>query len=552
LFLGLPQVLPRLVTPDADRVKVFRHGEMLESLKVAADGMCILPSRPMEGPYLFEAYADEQFIDDLPIRFVPSTAAVSFKRATEPRRWLREPSREPQATLNEPDEWTCRDSPDFDAIGWVTPGIWLGPRMGELWRSRTERAEWFASKLPRDARWKLAFIGDRSNPKPPLREIGPVNPAQSWKHLPRLWKEIVRTGILQGGGADVEEHLTRYRKLLTAHADELTPFTGSSENVKPGLVWHPALPGHGVTELESALAAHARRRSGLDMGLVHELFGLMLNLADPFERWECIRAWVEAGCLELVTDKRWSSQTLFAVPPRFVLHQRAGRLHATLMGLTTEAVRSHVHREFAVGGAEVSNFASVSGRTPSRLGVANVDLERLHACSVKLGLEAPVWLEPPSRWLTSVESVVTREVSPPLASYKEVREWSWSLGVFLHLDPALAQPVTLQRYTRPDAPALYVLTVDGRFTWSTPFRNWALLAGHHFRGEQPFTESGPHVLVRMNSSRAHLPSAVGRFLTAIGGLAPGPTPDGYVYAFPSETARNEIFGRLWPKASAAY
>ena len=309
-----------------------------------------------------------------------------------------------------------------------------------------------------------------------------------------------------------------------------------------------------VERLTEILAALSYRRQGIDTGELYawtqQVLGVRGRLA-----WDVIRAWVEIGCLDCFTNRRWRMQRYFARRPHLVAYRlgTGTQITATLQGLAPRVVRQHLERVARGAGVVVEQRQSASPWVPSLLVLRAGSTKVLEEISRDADLGQLRWLQSIDGCVIPIAQVAESRPMDLLSNHVLAGYWNWEEARFKRANSTQAEDaVTLEWYRRGNAPDGYVVR-KGDWVWHTHSRTWALLVGFLMRSEQPFKCTGEYALRRQRPNGAHLPLTVGRLAAVLGPISPGPTPTArddhdYVYTFPTQAIRDYVHHTLWPSS----
>lgn len=265
--------------------------------------------------------------------------------------------------------------------------------------------------------------------------------------------------------------------------------------------------------------------------------------------WDILRAWVEAGCLEVLVNRRWRARTLFARGPRLLALSTSDRrdVSAVLQGLVPTALRVELRRIAPTLGIELGCPRSPSPWAPRLLVFRAPSRQLLEDLSQRVPLRDIRWLLPIGDCVSPVRSVAAIQTDL-LRNHVLQGVWDWSTARFA-VGPVPPGEVSLQWFRRGDAPDAYVVSDGEKPLWHTRSRTWALLVASMYRGKQPFGCKNTRELVRLQGG-THLPLPVGRWAAASTGISPGPVPtnegNDYRYTFSDSSTCNSILEALWP------
>jgi hypothetical protein len=308
--------------------------------------------------------------------------------------------------------------------------------------------------------------------------------------------------------------------------------------------------------LAEIFAGLALRRSWIRESEILEWTRRVLGVEGRL-RWDVVRAWVEAGCLESFLYRHWRLRCYFARKPRLIVHRTSGQeaLTAVLQGLTTSSVRRQVEQASLDAGADTETRTGPSPWVPSLVVIRAASWQMVEQISSRVELDPPRWLLPLQQCVAAVEQIASIETELQ-KNHVLAGRWSWSQRRFVMPDTSASTDLNVEWYRREDAPDAYLVRQGDEFLWHTRSRNWAFLVASLYRGQQPFAPRSQAALARSAADGLYLPLPVGRWTTVTSGIPPGPVSTGegshdYIYTFCDRTVRDEALRILWPSQAPA-
>jgi hypothetical protein len=548
-WLGEDGLFPRIVAEGAREVRVRpleRQPEAafgVETLEIASDeATWRFPPGRREGAFLVEAEFSDGVTSTLQVRFYRTPLHTGFQ---PPTRVLADRSFVEAGTsdvvpldVHVPAFASLADH-HHDHIDIASDAIYLGPTVGEWSGTRYDKFAWL---LMPNARPRLRFIGD------PQRPFPPTGTAVQCKSAARAWRRCFGRPDIAGP----TEVVHAYRAVVRHAPVPVSDILGA-QFPKPVIEDpSPATPHPGVRRLIAALAASGVQRSAIAEAELLRLTELAFDLEGQWElRFALLRAWVEAGVLEQVSDFQWSGRRYIVRRPRLVLYRLGAALHAAVMGLATPAVHARIEKLAHARGAHLDGRCSVSEWVPNvpLLDLPSTEVGAEIAREAELAL--PEWLPALPSLVADPSQVVKYEADGNLPPGRRIQTWDWDRGTFqegelrgagVHLYRCSAKQS--QRTKEPDR--LYIRSADGRRRWSFS-RTWAFLAAHQLRGESPFESDGLAVFPKRGSG-ARLPLPLARAIAVLSPATGGPViVDGrlrHKYWFPSVKAVHAVLGTL--------
>lgn len=298
-----------------------------------------------------------------------------------------------------------------------------------------------------------------------------------------------------------------------------------------------------------ALAALAANRKGLGEGEVLDLLARLVGVDDGPPAWDVIRAWVEAGYLDVLSRRRWRGRVYFARRPRLVVTRLEPRPVVVLHGLAPYRLRARARSVLRDLGATPIAAYSVSRLVGAPQSWLVESLAGAATAADLLDLGPPEFARSASRLLSPLAEVTSVTIDK-LPGYERQGLWDWDEGGFRRGRPNGATvPVRIEWYTRADRPDLFVVAREQGDSWSTHSRNWALIMGYTWANKQVFEAHGETMLVREQGFGPYVPLPVARAMALLAGVTAGPTEhsgQGRRYAYWCATAseRGRLLQRL--------
>lgn len=317
-------------------------------------------------------------------------------------------------------------------------------------------------------------------------------------------------------------------------------------------------------ELVEALAGIGLRRRGIPEKEFLDVCEGVGILEPGVSRWDVVRAWAEAGYIDVLINPRWRGRMYFPRSPRLVaLPVGAGISRLVLHGLPCRITRHRVRQTFSELGVAEEPMASLSPDVPVPLAWrVHGEPARLNELSGAASL--PLW------WCAAIESLIGEPdrafsvgASAPSVDTR-VQTWDWADSVFRIVTPstmtstasagrtsaiASVLDVIVDRHVRPDGPDEYrVAARDGETLAVTRSRTWALLRAFASAGRAPFVPHGTRCLVRDGEDGAYFPLPAARAIQLWSGTLSGPAVmelgRRYAYAAPDQATRRRLLAVL--------
>lgn len=298
----------------------------------------------------------------------------------------------------------------------------------------------------------------------------------------------------------------------------------------------------GVGDLIEALAAIGTTRTlGLAEMEFLDFLRRFLHIDEKDYRllWDIARAWMEAGLLQRVSDRRWRNVRYLPQIPRLCLSRTSdGAWRGVVIGLISTSPGQWLAN--AADGwqedVEAQWVASISPWLPPGLVLTGATAEALIDFAKAKELEVVV-----ARSLVDALASLDQAVQDddPPGNYSLYAVWNWEQGRFQKFTdahpPQNGSGVFWHRRERGDRRDYFVARAEnGRTLWSYS-RVWSLLAGARLLGRETYGHQPGEGLVRRAAGGIHLPTVVGRLAFALSGCASGPVKnaDGSItYRYP--------------------
>jgi hypothetical protein len=512
-WLGYWEVLPRVSAPGGKGAYVDSDDAGIETLESTRDGEWMLPVRDLRGA--FEIVVDVGVGESRrTVQFYASAAGDRYRRPGDAASRMVE-GFDDSAPLDV-DGWLSESSGDLDTESLCEDVAYLGGVVGEF----LEGPELAAWRIVRFGGRVLGFPIHRHLCVPPTAQVAQPGLRRRW------WKLINRATPAVPDFETARRSLGgKFSHLPVVDCPQIAPTRSTL---------HPPLPDPRVERLESILAARASTRAGIPWGEWRELVSGVLDVPGEQTR-EVMRAWEEAGCIDVASFARWRNLAVFARHPALVAMRSGDAARATLMGLLQETTRADIVRAAANNGVVIDERRSVSQYVPSMLTLRARDADAIREVGRATGMDI--------RWLTldRLNSAAAPRAlrQPPPISYDHSGTWSnWSLQ-----RDTVTAGVEVTKWTRPDRPTYWRVTSNDLDVWSyhpNHARLWACAA----IGESPFDVS---VDCELRVRHAFLPLPLARVAAALGAALPGPDSGErgiYRYLFVSNKLRNLALEKL--------
>jgi hypothetical protein len=270
--------------------------------------------------------------------------------------------------------------------------------------------------------------------------------------------------------------------------------------------------------------------------------------------WPILRAWLETGILDVLTDARWRSRVYFARTPQLVVHRRSGFHEAVLTGLLPPYLLERFDSFTYAPGLTAVERRSISPLVPSLPRCRSYRLTLLSDLARELNLPDVVRVRAPEELLTNIQTSAAQYSSSSNDSWSLFRQWDWRKRVFTEYpSECTISGISLEWSRRDDGPDRYKIYRDGSLIWWTRSRTWAVLAAFTLARMPVFTAE-PGAAMHSQGDSLYLPLPAARVVSWIGPANSGPVtlPDGrgaYRYTFHDERSRDSVLSKMWPDTS---
>ncbi len=550
-YLWNPFFQPWLRSPAACEVLCNAHGEWVQCPPAEEPGDWTLPSSldliPPTSLAIrasFDVDFDGQVLrrqSTTTVRFVergygcdynPPAAGAYWREGCAP-----EQSEHRGGTPVELEITSSTPSESADLLELDPSARYLGPGLGEMSREPVPNHPWLAignRKNPHD----LVYVGDLERP------ILPDGGESADKGDRRVWSYAFR-----GAGARITARTNagylrldaepRLQGILAHYRRRASRQSAPRER----RVCPPADIGscfesdmaNGVNSTEPAMqavevmAALALSRSGIRLREVQELVAGLTRKHDFLLWQQVIRAWADAGVVDLLRRQDRSETLVVPRAPRFVMVRRGPAVEARLIGLAGNDVLAAIH---GLAGPAIRWTLASTPFQPALPRLVGLEAQDVEEVSDQIGLAPPQWLwwpapqQPPGH-LKIREDFGGLVHGPPPDAYRFDAKWDWRDMLF-RLQPTreAVDLVSVERRRHPQRCSIYVVLVDGEAMAWSHLRSWALLRAAELLESTPFDASADGAIASSGRSPMHLPLAIGRLCSVVGVGLPGPILDG--------------------------
>ena len=535
-------------------------------------GLMISPPAEVQVAATFEVELEEhRFTREgtTSIRFVAGGHGIRFKGPRSGRYWREscEPEQEEHADQTAiPLDIATDDAAGSADLLDLDPSIrYLGPGLGEISLTPSSDHVWLAvgsRKNPRD----LVFIGDLDNP------VIPDGGESSHKGNRRTWSRTFTSAATrvsaridnQYVGLGEDPRLARIYDLYQRRARRTLEVGSRREcsSAQLGMALaedehqHRPPPSDLALTVADAIAAFGVNQSGFPLREFQYLVERLVSKKDYLLWQQIIRAWAEAGWVDLLRSQDRSQTLVVPKSPRFMMVRRGPAVDAALVGLHSRAVMSTIAG--VTRDLHKTLIPATSSFQPPVLRILQADADRIHQISQDIGLVEPCWLAmpktdaPPER-LRVGQHLSGFSMGAPPDAYRFDAIWDWKNNVFRGHRPAgKPELVEVERRCHQQRCSIYVVLLDGEAMFWGYIRSWALLRAAELRDEPPFNLSDEGVVCSGGKSPIHLPLPFGRLCAVLGAGLPGPilNAEGRVtgYEYPFGRAVQSLVKTLLPQA----
>jgi len=503
-WLGYARVLPR-VRFGIDAQLLIDDGHCKHPLTRVNDHW-EFPRKNLSGPHMLSATAGDEVVDMRMMRFHAAPALENYKIPTDPRAWWVE-GLGGTNRLSESDGIEHEVIP-ADASNWTEVRAYLGPNVGEF-KPDTAGAMWTA--LRRSGRTSVA----RCDPHATL--IEPSSQGTD-KGANRRWKKI----LASEPGPD-DPGMPTARGSIWKRVNSGLPKVDHAP--APCLVdYEPivAKPAPSLEEFIPMIAARGCSIAGIPRHDVAELSRLILGVDDAMVP-HLIRAWSDAGLIDVTLFARWCSTKIYPRKPMLIGYRDGNSYVVMLTGLSLARTRESLRELAGARGVMTWDKGSFSSFVPTAVCLRAPGVEILEQIAKAIGI--------PLCWHTlnlavpkSITPIESGKSEPGGYAIEQPRDrWPGTT--------ALLSGVKVTLKMRSDAPGIWIVKSANGSCWSYS-ENAIRLAACAMTGAEALTRRGTNEL---EAIRAYLPTPVARIASLVGQALPG--HDGMVYRYSFNTER---------------
>ncbi|MGY3578935.1 hypothetical protein [Bradyrhizobium sp. USDA 4504] len=516
-WLGLREILPRIVAPGASAVVMTGVDSRREVLGKDEEGAWQLPSRDLEGEFQFEISLEEGGTVGLSARFNRVVAGQDVRLPDELNAWILEGL---GGTTTLAGTAPLRDSPSTESAPAADLTFHLGPVVGQFLNG------------PEEAAWSVTKFGGKAmgaRCRPDLAETSGIARVSDISAR-RRWRQLLFNCRPDPSDEDFNAARSRIRQsVISTELPTDENIVSSAQAAAPRNLTVAAE----VDRLLAIAAARAGGRTGIPFrewsGHVERVMGLSREGIRALTR-----SWAEAGILDIAFYARWRHCSVFVRSPTLVGFRTERGFGATILGLLLPTTRRSVRLAAEHVGAAIEERTHVTTQAPAIMTVRCSRQEQLEAISKRAGV--------PLRWL-EFEFVRYAEqnrhdgLGPAPQNYDERTPWTrWSLGAGLD-----TSEISFTHCVRAGCPDYWHLEAGDRSVWSFDL-NTARLWGLAMLRQNPFATVDGGQLI---AAQAFLPLPMARCLAILSGTAPGVGEDGrYRYPCASTALSRSILSVL--------
>ncbi|WP_426746278.1 hypothetical protein VZQ01_40155 [Myxococcus faecalis] len=407
----------------------------------------------------------------------------------------------------------------------------LGPGIGEMSLSPKPGFDWLVLG-PKNSPELIVFVGDPERPTLPAQRRSPRSgDRKHWRcglnSAQQLWRDKAgRYWPLSEGPVSIRDVLEQYRRHKVDDSAPICEETRLDTHLDTDLP--RSHPDERTLHAVDAIAALSSRRSGLRYQEARDVFDAMLGNDNPVVFQQVLRAWAEAGLVDVLRNATTSRLTILARQPRFVMVRRGTEVEATVMGMLSSVKRAQLREGIKELRLERQFTEILPGNqwqpTAPRIRATPKALEYLRQ---RAGLVASEWLLWPHPANIPIELDARRALdslprtSPPI-SYRPEAAWDWNALTFRRGARPPTADVQLERRLHKDSSAIYVVLEGGEPRLWSHLRSWAILSAYSLRATRPFLVTAPGRLACQGRTPVHLPLPLGRLCVLVGEGLPGP------------------------------
>jgi hypothetical protein len=302
--------------------------------------------------------------------------------------------------------------------------------------------------------------------------------------------------------------------------------------------------------LATILSCELSERRGITESSLASLLSQNFGIEFP-EVWSVLRAFVDAGILDVMGDFRWRSRMYFACLPKLVVFRHGHFYEAVLTGLVPPFLLDRFNRLSSAWNVINIESTSCCPIVPTLPRCRSTSIDTLTSFAQELNIAGPSFLRSPNALGMSVRSVMKQKAAEP-KNWPTYRKWDWNRRGFAHHPVQLTnRSVSVEWCRRDDGPDCYKIYREGSLLWWTRSRSWAMLAAFT-AAEVPVFEKRPKGVLESWGDSLYLPLPIARIIAVLSRQAPGPVRSSngngkYRYTFPDDKVRNSTLDILWPE-----
>ena len=494
-WLGSSEALPSVAAHgDGELWIQLKNSEL--PLTKARSGLWQFPKMDIAGTVQLIQRCEGQTVDRIQTEFVAVPSVEAFRPTSAPEIWMSEAFCH-SVPLTDSRPFGSDDGMDRALL--ADQVLLLGPNVGQ-----------FVSD-PSKAAWQVVRMGGKHLlRRGQVREDAAMPAFQvDVDTLRRHWRKLLCNSKIDSGDPGVAAARSMVRASIADDSLPHVPPDGLRSTFIAGQM--AVMPAAKLPRLVSAVTARLNRRAGMTLRQWYEQFSSFSGVSDSAVLRSLTRAWQEAGLIDIASSTRWRSNLVYGRMPTLVIYRCGPSWGATLVGLALPSTLRTINELAHRGGLVFDQRYSCSEWVPSTICLRAHTREELVAIAERARIgNLPVSLHEVEN-LASIGS--DRAASIPPVNYLDSRvAATWPGDV---IEPGT---VSMRRWYRRDAAAYWeVCGQDSRFWAYDP--NSARIWSSHMRSVDFVLASDDAVV----TTRAFLPLAFARFLSAVTGLRSGPS-----------------------------
>lgn len=498
-WLGVREVLPRLVAPGATAIVLMGDGSEV-SLNSVSEDTWAFPAQDLAGEFTVIASGDGGQ-SRRTIRFHTTPASEAFKPPLDQEAWIVEQIGGTGTLANSVPFCSSPTTDDSESLSEQV--AYLGPDVGTFVANRGEAA-WCVTRFAGRLLGSRGLL--RGQAALPSKEVVSAHARRRWRRM------LFESAVWSDRDFDNDRRRVKPTAVAHAHLPRL-----ELQQLVPGLAGiRLPPPSDSANRLVRIICGRASTRSGIGWREWDTLARRVLDI-DSRLLEQVTRAWMEAGLVDMTSSARWRYRAVFARSPQLVAFNVGEHIGASLSGLSLSTTVEDVRRVAVRMGCLVEERVSVSPLVPSTIALRAFSVSTVEELARTCRLELS-WLD--------LDALTRREInrhdgsSAPPEHYEGARRWLyWSLKDGEYPD------VIVEHRMRAGRPDYWLASHRGRRVWFYDLnvtRAWAAA----FLGEPVVNAAGETFL---EANHAFLPLPIARTVAVLGCALSGPTGTAYQY-----------------------